>query len=481
MTSIPLDKLEAWLPRIRWWPYPTAEGIKIHREWSEDDLVFIIIDYRGEKFYLPLSSGEPPEFLPSERIIHIDNTIFYEAEFSPKYLRVLDKSDHIEKRYYGTGEFTSTIKTVKPLTFETTNIVSLHEGLNKIVVKSYRRLSKENPEPLFLDLLTRKGYKYAPSLYAMYIWEGNPVSLAMEYIDGVGDGGKPFYDALLSMLKGRSKGMKIGLASLLGTEIADLHCVIAESNDPFFSPEKIVEEDVKKWERILYGMYKTAVKNLEELTSIQQFKYLEFWLEVFDKIAPRLAEIAVEGFSKQTGLNKLRIHNDLHLAQFIYNKERGFILTDFEGEPGRKPDERLLKLPVFRDIASMARSFQYLAFFALKDYLGLSIDELGRRLVSGSNDPTLPWRNVHLRALTASYVAGVARMSPVITGKNPVELLRLFNHYTLPWIIERGFYEVYYETSYGRDLIPVPITGLHEIYVFLTRKPKSLSYMPGKE
>jgi len=309
----------------------------------------------------------------------------------------------------------------------------------------------------------------------MYLWRNTPVTLVTEYIPGVGDGGKPFYDALARMLRGKDSGLCLGLASLLGVEIAELHRIIAESDDDFFKPEEISRRDLEKWISSVHALYKKSLTNLEKLVTIDDYRYLEYWLELFSKIAPFLIEEFTQLIEKQAGLKKMRIHNDLHLAQFVYSERRGFILTDFEGEPGRSGEEKIMKAPVFRDIASMIRSFHYLAFACLGDYLNLSIDELGKKIVKENKDPTLEWRNTHLKALISSYIADIAPVSHVITGIRPSRILSQFSKHLIPWVIERGFYEVFYESSYGRDLIPVPIVGLYEVYGFLGKKQQNRS------
>ena len=53
---------------------------------------------------------------------------------------------------------------------------------------------------------------------------------------------------------------------------------------------------------------------------------------------------------------KIRIHGDYHLAKLLHTG-RDFIITDFEGEPGRSMGERRIKRSPLRDVAVMIRSF----------------------------------------------------------------------------------------------------------------------------
>ncbi|MET9359788.1 maltokinase [Streptomyces sp. NPDC006632] len=159
-----------------------------------------------------------------------------------------------------------------------------------------------------------------------------------------------------------------------------------------------------------------------------------------------LAEVAGKGLDVQ------RIHGDLHLGQ-VLRGERGWVLIDFEGEPGRPPEERRRPQPALRDVAAMLRSFDYAGHHALAEVLGAPPGEQPAR------DPrsirlahrASAWAVHNRRAFCAGYAeAGGAdpRVRPV--------LLRAFE-------ADKAVYEALYEARNRPEWLAIPLAAVRRL------------------
>jgi maltokinase len=134
-----------------------------------------------------------------------------------------------------------------------------------------------------------------------------------------------------------------------------------------------------------------------------------------------------------------QIHGDLHLGQ-VLRTTAGWVVIDFEGEPGATPSARAVPRSPLRDVASMLRSFDYAAF----------------HLLPGNDDPqddrqrlarATEWSDRNREAFCSGYAEA---------GQDPREhevLLRALE-------LDKAVYEVRYEHHNRPDWATIPLAAI---------------------
>jgi len=476
------DRLRKYLPNIRWWPWKGEyREISFLKYFSTDIGVYTIFKADQLVFQLPLIHVHRKPVHLENRYIRYREGYLVEAEYTPKYLELMSMVDEVSYREYGRIE--GRVIEAKPITLGSTNAVAEHflsNGLS-IVVKSYRILPKVNLEPLMITRLAVKGYKNIPRLYRTYVYRENTyLSIVTGKVYGYGDGGTPFYNKLIEYFENVEKGARVSinkytatdLARRLGAIIADMHIKIHGEDDEFYSLETIGERDIRRWSKRIDERVEFIRNKLDEMIKNSKSKErsrIEYWLTVFNKVSDDVVEKTIslmENVFRDTYMG--RVHQDLHLAQMIYNPvEKNFIITDFEGEPGRSDDERILKEPLVRDLATMATSFHYLSFTALHHATGnVSYEHIARKLVKQKIPLILKWSRIHLLNMIYRYSFETMpeRIGRDLFNYGSKPLTRYPVRYIAPWIIERTLYEIFYELKYRPEWFVIPLTALvHQI------------------
>ncbi|MEX2973762.1 maltokinase [Streptomyces sp. C184] len=147
-----------------------------------------------------------------------------------------------------------------------------------------------------------------------------------------------------------------------------------------------------------------------------------------------------------------RIHGDLHLGQALRAAD-GWVLIDFEGEPGHPFAERRHLQPAIRDVAAMLRSFDYAAHHALGEILGVPPGKQTTRDLHGTRlaRRASAWAVHSRRGFCAGYTAAGGedpRTSPV--------LLRAFE-------ADKAVYEVLYEARNRPEWLPIPLAAVRRL------------------
>jgi maltose alpha-D-glucosyltransferase/alpha-amylase len=125
-----------------------------------------------------------------------------------------------------------------------------------------------------------------------------------------------------------------------------------------------------------------------------------------------------------------------------------FVITDFEGEPGRDFSERRVLQSPLRDVAGMLRSFDYAQSSALTNATtgrpedAARLEPLARR-----------WDTEARRAFLTAYEHTVRGGVLFRSFAEMQGLLALFE-------LEKAFYELRYELDNRPDWVPIPVRGI---------------------
>jgi maltose alpha-D-glucosyltransferase / alpha-amylase len=349
---------------------------------------------------------------------------------------------------------------------------------DRVALKVFRKIAPGvHPELEISQYLTHQaGYTNTPALLGsveLVAASGEPslLAIAQQFLPNQGDGWQVMVEYLDRELEARalardrgsaSRGtparatdasdadheQNLALAERLGQRIAELHRAFSRSTDePAFSPEDATRQDVEAWitgaleqADAAFGTLERARPGLGGQAAAQADALLARREEALGRIR---AAGGIDG-----DILKTRLHGDLHLGQVLV-VERDFFVIDFEGEPGRGLEDRRRKGSALRDVAGMARSFDYAAWSAAHKLME-RLPDAGDALLADA----LAWRDAALGRFTRGYLQhlGDCKVWPE-RAEDGRRLLDLF-------LLEKAFYELCYEAANRPQWLDIPLAGI---------------------
>ena len=367
-------------------------------------------------------------------------------------LRALDLTEELSVHRVGLGEHAHTSRTLG----------------DRVNLKIARRLRPGMDPGIEMGrFLAKAGFTNAPPYLGSIEHVdagGTPTALAVafEHVRNQGDGWTVVVDALdreleeaslagpASESEERGVPYSLSLIETIGRRTGQLHRAFAaaRADDPNFAPEPVTDADLAEWCARTTARAEQAFTYLEQLpaTADDEARDLtakllalrEAMLKRIDTLVPRIARG-----------NKLRLHNDYHLAKILV-AENDVYIVDFEGEPDQPVEERRQKAPPSRDIATMLRSFDYAARTAVDRQRQRGAGQLESIEALG-----LDWRSQAERRFLRAY--GMAR-DDSLSGSHLAggELLPLF-------LADKLFHEIVYEGEHRPVFLPIPLRAALEL------------------
>jgi maltose alpha-D-glucosyltransferase/alpha-amylase len=341
----------------------------------------------------------------------------------------------------------------------------------RLFLKGYRRLQAGiNPEAEIGRFLTESAhFSHSVPVAGMLEYvadDGSVMTLALlqSYVENQGDGWNYTKDYLVRCFELREPlsstaehqsagtaaeehGAYLQLVRILGRRTAELHVALAtKTGDPAFEPEPIEDKDIAGWVKQVHEEANAVMDRLEG----RRGSLAESVRGEADVLLQRrkalLARIEACAPRQVHGI-KIRHHGDYHLGQVLL-KQNDFIITDFEGEPGRTFVERRQKHSPLRDVAGMLRSFNYAMHAALLHVAELHPQELASLEARGGK-----WESEVKEAFLSAY-RQTAEASGLYSSWEEVRgLLELF-------LLEKAFYELRYEIDNRPGWVRVPLRGI---------------------
>jgi maltose alpha-D-glucosyltransferase / alpha-amylase len=357
---------------------------------------------------------------------------------------------------------------------------------SRFILRLIRRTEDEHPDLEVVRFLAGHGFTHCPPVRGMISYRGNngasTIAVLQDYVAHETDGWKVTLDelgryaeraltggpALAVPVEGpadlaaretppeiaQAIGPFLQTAELLGQRTAEMHAVLAsDAGDPVFAPEgfsalyqRSLVQSMRNAARSVLQRLRRQLRSLPEAVQADAQRVLDIEAEIVKKTR---AVLETRFRSK-----RIRYHGNFHLGRVLYTG-KDFVFLFFEGEPGRPLAERRIKRSPLRDVASMLRSFHYVAAHALS----------GRVSSGAVRAEDLPILEPALRSWRAWVGAAFLRKYLATAAGTPIapvtpEELRASLTASL---LERTLHEIGYELDQRPEWAAIPLTQLLEL------------------
>jgi trehalose synthase-fused probable maltokinase len=447
LKPLPEQSLREWVVPQRWFGSKASEVASLNvleafplREESPQ-LVLALIEARfpqgtHEVYQVPIGIRPASEGWSERVIAEAGGNTYYDALADSVHARELlhlmrARTDiqagdgTLAFRWSGGAGDGGTVE-VRPVGVEQSNS-SIVFG-EALILKAFRRVEPGvNPELELLRFLSERSFPHIAPIAGWFQYDGRlmdaTLGVLQEYLAGATDGWDLALDAL-----GSDPEAFLAEVHALGVVTGEMHSALgSEASDPAFAPEEPSTESISILTATIDEEIERIFVALPEDPAIDPIRGRG------QDVQERLHALASVG----TAGRVIRTHGDYHLGQTML-ADRGWVILDFEGEPGRPMSQRRLKRSPLRDVAGMLRSFSYAAAGS-----GILRDK----------PPPEGWqeraRETFLDGYFETVEAGLLPPGDEATRK----MLSIFE-------LEKAVYELRYELNNRPGWVAIPVAGI---------------------
>jgi maltokinase len=445
------ESLREWIQQQRWYASKSrsvagieiVEGVTLR----EHPTLFLgLVQTRfatgtHELYQLPLllTTGDEPS-PGGDAVAHTDGWTAYDALADASQLLELmlriDAGDEIDT---GEGRFgfyridgsapVPDDAQVRPMGVEQSNSSLVFD--DRLVLKLFRKLEPGiNPELEMVRFLSARGFPNIAPLHGWYEYDGAALAATLGVAQQFFPEAIGGWELALEKIATDTEWFLEQLGSL-GEVTAHMHTVLAsDAGDPAFAPEEPSQE-------ALSLLTATVDEDIERLFLRMPDD------EALAPIAGRGQDVRERLASRSqlgVGGRVIRTHGDYHLGQTLHTPG-GWVIIDFEGEPARPIYERRGKRSPLRDVASMLRSFAYVASAV--------------KIQRGQQAPENFEQQARERFL--SHYLSTVDSTLLPAGEAAINnLLSVFE-------LEKAIYELKYELDNRPDWVQIPVAGIRRL------------------
>jgi len=300
---------------------------------------------------------------------------------------------------------------------------------DRVILKVFRRLEPGiNPELEMVRFLAAHDFPNIAALEGWFDYSGElmeaTLGVMQRFIVDAVDGWALTLDALAT-----GEDHFFDRLEELGGVTGKMHNALASDTvDPDFAPEAPSDENVSLLTATIDEQIERVFLELPHTPVVAPIAGRG---EELRDLLRTLSHIGVGG-------RLIRCHGDYHLGQTVLGPD-GWVILDFEGEPGRPLRERRRKHSPLRDVAGILRS--------------ISNATLAGELLHKMPAASLVWESTARGRFLKGYLADV---DPALLPAGQQAITKLLSIFEL----EKLLYELRYELNNRPDWLIVPVTAI---------------------